>query len=160
MADRYNIDNVPTALWIDENRTIVRPNDVVFGTNTFKFLTGIDSAEHIDALKSWVRGESEAESYLVDEQHRDELQSLPSENRMRARAEYHLAQWLYEQGQTDAARDHYERACDLAPDDVAINRGSMRMRGGNPMGWSYLKMVIKRFWKGLSYYNPLPTRLS
>lgn len=131
---------------------------MVFGTNTFKFLTGIDSEEHIDALKSWVRGDQDAQAYVVDEEDREEFQSLPSDDQLQARAEFHLAQWLYEQGKDESAREHYEIACDLAPEDVAINRGSMRMRGGNPMGWSYIKMVIKRLWNGISYYNPLPTK--
>jgi peroxiredoxin len=39
VADLYNIVNVPTALWIDERGRIVRPNDVVFGTDTFKHIT-------------------------------------------------------------------------------------------------------------------------
>lgn len=133
---------------------------MVFGSNTFKFLTGIDSDEHIDALKRWVRGERGAGDYVVDPEDRDDYQSVPDETRQKARTEYHLGQWLYEEGHEEAARDHFETACELAPDDVAINRGSMRMRGSNPMGLSFLKMVVKRFWKGLSYYNPLPTKLS
>jgi hypothetical protein len=33
---------VPTLLWIDEQGRIVRPNEVAFGTDTFKDLTGFD----------------------------------------------------------------------------------------------------------------------
>ena len=60
LADRYNIVNVPTILWIDERGRIVRPNDVAFGTDTFKSITGIAAAGHLAALRAWVRGEAGA----------------------------------------------------------------------------------------------------
>ena len=36
VADLFNIINVPTMIWIDEQGRIVRPNDVQFGTDTFE----------------------------------------------------------------------------------------------------------------------------
>ena len=45
VADLYNMVNVPTVVWIDEDGSIARPNDVAFGQYTFKALTGIDSAK-------------------------------------------------------------------------------------------------------------------
>ena len=56
LADLYNIVNVPTVFWIDEAGRIVRPNDVAFGTDTFKHITGIESGRHLGALRAWVRG--------------------------------------------------------------------------------------------------------
>ena len=47
-ADLYNIVNVPTILWIDESGRIVRPNDVAFGTDTFKHITNLESATHLE----------------------------------------------------------------------------------------------------------------
>ena len=35
VADLYNMVNVPTILWIDENGKIARPNDVAYGDNTW-----------------------------------------------------------------------------------------------------------------------------
>ena len=58
LADLYNIVNVPTVFWIDESGRIVRPNDVAFGTDTFKHITGLESARHLGALRAWVRGEA------------------------------------------------------------------------------------------------------
>ena len=43
MPDLYGMINVPTILWIDEEGRIARPNDVAFGSNDFKEMTGIDS---------------------------------------------------------------------------------------------------------------------
>src|SRR5687767_15367394 len=58
LADLYNVVNVPTVLWIDERGRIVRPNDVVFGTDTFKHITGLESGRPLAALRAWVRGET------------------------------------------------------------------------------------------------------
>ena len=60
LADLYNVVNVPTIFWIDERGRIVRPNDVAFGTDTFKHITGLESARHLTALRAWVRGETPA----------------------------------------------------------------------------------------------------
>ena len=56
LADLYNVVNVPTIFWIDERGRIVRPNDVAFGTDTFKHITGLESARHLGALRAWVTG--------------------------------------------------------------------------------------------------------
>ena len=58
LADLYNVVNVPTILWIDERGRIVRPNDVAFGTDTFKHITGLRAATHLAALRAWVHGET------------------------------------------------------------------------------------------------------
>ena len=55
VADLYRIINVPTGLWIDERGRIVRPNDAVFGNDTFAHMTGVTSGPHLDALRAWVK---------------------------------------------------------------------------------------------------------
>ena len=60
LAELYNMVNVPTIVWIDEQGRIVRPNDVAFGVDKFKEFTGIDPAEHLAKLRAWVRGEAPA----------------------------------------------------------------------------------------------------
>src|SRR6185295_3136875 len=94
LADLYNVVNVPTILWIDERGRIVRPNDVAFGADTFKHITGLESARHLGALRAWVRGESPG---FTAAQAR-ELQRLPTAADQQARAEFGLAEWLWEQG--------------------------------------------------------------
>src|SRR2546422_11560569 len=59
VADLYNMVNVPTIVWIDARGRIVRPNDVAFGTDTFKHITGLEAAKHLGALRAWVRGEAQ-----------------------------------------------------------------------------------------------------
>lgn len=152
LADLYNMVNVPTVLWIDERGRIVRPNDVAFGDDTFRRLTGLDAARRLDALREWVRGGVRP---FTDEQIRA-LQVRPSAADQEARAEFGLGEWLYRQGRQQAAERHFVRAGELAPHDFTIRRGTMRMRGLDPMGPEFREMLREWTQAGRPYYRPLP----
>ena len=151
LADLYNIVNVPTVVWIDERGRIVRPNDVAFGTDTFKAITGIEAAKHLAAVRAWVRGEmAPADPTTV----RGQL-ALPTPADQQARAEFALGQWLHDRGRRAAAERHFVRAGELAPHDFTIRRGSMPMRGIDPMGPKFREMHAEWTAAGHSYYRPL-----
>ena len=152
VADLYHMVNVPTVVWIDEGGRIVRPNDVAFGTDTFRHITGIDAAKHLGLLRAWVRGEAPV---LPAEQVRA-LQSLPTAADQQARAEFALGQWLVEQGRVEAAAPHFVRAGELAPHDFTIRRGTMPIRGIDPMGPEFRAMLQDWTGAGRPYYRPLP----
>jgi hypothetical protein len=152
VADLYNIVNVPTILWIDERGRIVRPNDVAFGTDAFKHITGLESGKHLAALRAWVRGRTAAPPAETIRA----LQSLPTMTDQQARAEFGLGQWLVEQGRREAAERHFVRAGELAPHDFTIRRGTMPLRGIDPMGPQFREMVAEWAKAGHSYYRPLP----
>ena len=151
LAELYNVVNVPTILWIDERGRIVRPNDVAFGADTFRPLTGLDHSLHLTALRAWVRGEKPA--FAADEVRAQ--QSLPTAADQQARAEFGLGQWLYERGRTAAAARHFERGGELAPHDFTIRRGTMPMRGLDPMGPQFRAMLGEWVQRGQPYYRPL-----
>ena len=152
LADLYNVVNVPTIFWIDERGRIVRPNDVAFGADTFKHITGLESARHLGALRAWVNGEKPALSAEDVKRH----QPLPTEADQQARAEFGLGQWLWAQGRTAAAERHFVRGGELAPHDFTIRRGTMPMRGIDPMGPQFREMLQGWVGGGQPYYRPLP----
>lgn len=152
LADLYNVVNVPTIFWIDERGRIVRPNDVAFGADTFKHITGLESARHLGALRAWVNGEKPALSAEDVKRH----QPLPTEADQQARAEFGLGQWLWAQGRTAAAERHFVRGGELAPHDFTIRRGTMPMRGIDPMGPQFREMLQGWVGGGQPYYKPLP----
>jgi hypothetical protein len=154
LADLYNMVNVPTVVWIDERGKIARPNDVAFGTDTFRHITGIQAATHQEALRAWVRGEMP----VMSDADVRALQSLPTEADQAARAEFGLGQWLHEQGRGDAAARHFVAAGELAPHDFMIRRGTMPMRGMDPMGPAFRSMMQAWAAAGHAYYRPLPGR--
>jgi len=147
VADLYNMVNVPTVVWVDEGGHIVRPNDVAFGTDTFRHITGIEAAKHLGLLRAWVRGELAPQTRAY--------QSLPSPSDQLARAEFGLGQWLYERGRPEAAARHFLRAGGLAPHDFIIRRGTIPMRGVDPIGPEFRAMLGDWTKAGNRYYLPL-----
>ena len=151
LADLYNIVNVPTVVWIDEAGRIVRPNDVAFGTDTFKAITGIEAAKHLTAVRAWVGSElTPPDPRTV----RGQL-TLPTASDQQARAEFALGQWLHDRGRRAAAERHFVRAGELAPHDFTIRRGTMPMRGIDPMGPKFREMHAEWTGAGNPYYRPL-----
>ena len=151
LADLYNVVNVPTILWIDEHGRIVRPNDVAFGADTFRPLTGLDSSIHLAALRAWVRGEKPV--FATDDARAQ--QRLPTATDQQARAEFGLGQWLWARGRHEAAERHFVRGGELAPHDFTIRRGTMPMRGIDPMGPQFRTMLGEWTQAGQPYYRPL-----
>jgi hypothetical protein len=151
VADRYNMVNVPTVVWIDEHGRIARPNDVTFGSDMFKALHHIESETHKNALRAWVRSEAPA---MTPEQVRRH-QARPTADEQLARAEFALGFWLYEQGRPEAAERHFLRGGELAPHDFMIRRGSMPIRGINSMGPDFVKMTQEWAAAGHEYYLPI-----
>ena len=128
-ADLFNIINVPTMIWVDEHDCIVRPNDVQFGTDTFVALTNRPSAPFLAAVRGWVLKGS---GVLSPEEIRAH-QLLPTREQQEARAEFTLAWHLHRTGHREAAERHFIRAGELAPRDWTIRRGSLPIRGIDPM---------------------------
>ncbi len=153
LADLYRIVNVPTVVWIDEHGRIKRPADVAFATDMFKDLTGIAAAPHLAALRAWVK-ENRAP---FDEVTVKKLQALPTPEEQQARAEFTLGWHLHRKGRREAAERHFLRAGELAPHDFTIRRGSMPIRGIDPMGPAFFEIFSEWSQAGHPYYVPLPT---
>jgi tetratricopeptide (TPR) repeat protein len=98
-----------------------------------------------------VRGEAAA----LPEARVRALQALPTDRDQQARAEFSLGEWLYQRGRPEAAARHFERAGELAPHDFTIRRGTMPMRGIDPMGPKFREMFGTWVQAGNPYYRPL-----
>jgi hypothetical protein len=137
LAELYHITNVPTLVWIDEGGRVVRPNDTQYGTDTFSQFHHKQSGPYLEMLRAWVR---DGEGGLpADEARR--LQDLPTEETQLARAERALAWHLHRRGAEAAGERHFLRAGELAPADWTIRRGSMPIRGLNPMGPEFFELA-------------------
>ena len=132
----FGIINIPTVVWIDETGTIVRPPRIEYGTNLWQELTGADCAPHMDALRAWVRT---GEVGMTSEE-ACAGQVPPTFDEQLARAEFALAWHLHSRGDQRAAEPHFARAEELAPHDWTIRRGSMPIRGEDPMGERFFEL--------------------
>jgi hypothetical protein len=61
----YGMVNVPTAVWINEQGRIVRPNEVAFVDNRYKSLHGMDAGPYLDAIRDWVKNGDKSPFVLV-----------------------------------------------------------------------------------------------
>jgi hypothetical protein len=154
VPELYNMFNVPTLVWIDEDGRIARPNDVAVMNERGAKLVRVEPAAYLDRVRAWVRGDMPA---LSSEERARELaaERLPTPEEQQARAEFALGQWLWERGRGEAAARHFEHATKLAPADIMIQRGTMRMRGLDPMGPEYGAIAGAIAQRGFRLYRPI-----
>jgi hypothetical protein len=150
VAHRYSMINVPTVVWIDERGQIARPNTAEYGSDLFKQFHGRESGPFLQAVRDWVeKGE------IFRDETVPAAMPPPSEEEELARAEWALAWHLHSSGRTDAAEAHFDRAAELSPDDWTICRGSMPIRGQNPMGPEFFELFKASEERGGTTYASL-----
>jgi AhpC/TSA family len=152
VTQKYNMVNVPTAVWIDEQGRIVRSNEVAFVDDRFKSFTKMDSAPYVDAIRDWVTNSTKSIYVLKDEELKERLRP-PSDERSRADAEFSLAEYLYKQGKGADAVPHFKEAQRLAPDNWNYKRQAWALSDAErDYGTSFRKEVEKL--NGKPYYEP------
>ena len=129
-ADTYGLTNVPTILWVDEERHIVRQPSIEFSDDQFTSIHGVESGPHLGAVRRWVL---DGELPAVDDRPTSDTGSL-SEDQRQARTEFRLALELHRRGFADAAAARVALADRLAPDDFTIWRAGMQLVGDDPFG--------------------------
>jgi hypothetical protein len=148
----YNMVNVPTAVWINEQGRIVRPNEVAYVDNRFKGMHGIDAAPYLDAIRDWVANGERSAFVLSEKELRDRL-TPPSADRAMADTEFALAEYLYKTGHGADAIAHFKEAQRLAPDNWNYKRQAWALSDAKrDYGTSFGEEVMKL--KGKPYYAP------
>lgn len=125
VVERYGIINVPTAVWVDEEGRVARPQAAEFPDDKLVAFHGKPSAPHLEALRRWVV-EGEAP---MDPAEARAAARLPTADEQRARLHYRIGVHLLRDGREDAATRHFDRAAELSPDDWTIRRGSLPLLG-------------------------------
>lgn len=110
----YNMVNVPSGVWIDEQGSIVRPNEVAFVDDRFKDFSGLDSAPYLNALADWVEKGDKSVYVMSEERLREKLTVNKSEIALAA-AEFGLGEYLYKSGHLTEAIPHFKSAQRLNP---------------------------------------------
>lgn len=148
----YNMVNVPTAVWINEEGRIVRPNEVAYVDNRFTAMHRVDAAPYLDALRDWV-AKGEKSIFAMSEK---ELQKQISEQNpdwALAAAHFALAEYLYRKGQSAASIRHYKEAQRLNPENWNYKRQAWALSDAErDYGTNFMKEVQKL--DGKPYYAP------
>jgi hypothetical protein len=139
LTELYAISNVPSVLMIDENDTIVQPNWNAYATNTFKEYTGIESAEHVEAIRRWV---IDGTAMMSAEEAKEAVGDLSSDEEQ-ARLHFRIATHLRNRGDESGASRNFDRAGELAPHDWTIRRAMMPLRGGDPFGEEFFELAAE-----------------
>ena len=135
LADLYNLVNVPQALWIDEQRRIVRPPETAGSTDGFRAMDRSTftmpeaavaertrvKALYLDAVRDWAIN-GPASAYALDPQRAAAKLALPGPEVAQAHAHFQLGQYLLRAGQEDEAAAQFAQAIRLHPDSWAIWR--------------------------------------
>ncbi len=151
VAHLYGMINVPTVVFIDETGRIARPNAMEYGTDMFKQFHGRESAPFLAAVRAWARsGRSDVPPEQIAAR-----TVPPTPDEERARAEFALAWHLHKRGSVEAAERHFVRAGELSPNDWTIRRGSMPIRGKNPMGPEFFELFREWQANGKPSYETL-----
>ena len=148
----YNMVNVPTAVWINEQGRIVRPNEVAYVDNRYKAMHGIDAAPYLDAIRDWVAN-GDRSAYVMSEAQLQARLKPQSPDRAMADAEFALGEYLYKQGNGPDAIPHFKEAQRLSPDNWNYKRQAWALSDAErDYGTSFMKEVQKL--GGKPYYEP------
>jgi hypothetical protein len=170
VADLFGMTNVPMAVWIDEQGTIVRPTEAAAFGDDFRamdretFALPADKAarlvrqrdRYIDALRDWVAKGADSEFALDADEVRRRTHP-PRDRDIRAAAHVKLGRYLYEAGHVASAKSQFEEAVRLCPEKWNYRRQKMSL---DPEYVGELN-VLPEFWNAMDalgdkhYYPPI-----
>ena len=148
----YSMVNVPTAVWINEQGKIVRPNEVAFVDDRFQSYSHMDSGPYHEGIRDWV-AKGERSSFVLSEEELRRRLRPASPDRLMADAEFSLAEYLYHAGHGVEAIPHFKEAQRLAPDNWNYKRQAWLLSDADrDYGTNFTKEVEKL--NGKPYYPP------
>lgn len=148
----YDMVNVPTSVWINEEGRIVRPNEVAYVDNRFTGMHRVDAAPYLEALRDWVdRGEQSI--FALSEKELSAQMKEQNPDWALAAAEFALAEHFYRYGQSAASIRHYKEAQRLNPESWNYKRQAWALSDAErDYGTTFMKEVQKL--GGKPYYAP------
>jgi len=167
VAELYDMVNVPTAVWIDEQERIVRPSEPAGVTDAFrtmdrtnfsmppdalKELTAKRQSYH-DALRDWIVNGARSKFALPPAEVMRRMHT-PSDDHVRAAANFRLGEYLTERGEAKAAQKYFEEAKRLRPESWNYKRQAWALedplKAGGPEFWASVDGLGAR-----KYYPPI-----
>ena len=135
LADLYNLVNVPQAVWIDEQGSVVRPAEPAGAYEGFRKmdrvtrqvpedaarLTAEAKAAYVAAIRDWVLNGTASE-FALDPGRAREHVPLPTEDQARAHAAFRLGQWLMRNSKPEEGDRWLAEASRLHPDSWCMWR--------------------------------------
>ncbi len=141
VSELYDMVNVPTAVWIDENGRIVRPAE---SGGSADFLRKMDRATfampdevvvaskktrrvYVDAIRDWVE-KGEKSRHVLKPAAARERTRVPEDDDSMAMAWFRIGKVLYERGEVERAQTYLNRAVELRPESWNFRRQAMILK--------------------------------
>jgi tetratricopeptide (TPR) repeat protein len=148
----YNMVNVPTAVWINEQGKIVRPNEVAYVDNRYTYMHHVESAPYLAAIQDWAQHSDKSVFALSEDEVKRRL-TPETPDHARAAAEFALGEYLYAHGSGPDAIPHFKEAQRLSPDNWNYKRQAWALSDAErDYGTTFMKEVMKL--KDKPYYTP------
>lgn len=148
----YNMVNVPTSVWINEEGRIVRPNEVAYVDNRFTGMHRVDAAPYLEAVRDWV-AKGEKSDFALSEEELSKQMTDQNPDWALAAAEFALAEHFYRHGKSEASIRHYKEAQRLNPESWNYKRQAWALSDAErDYGTTFVKEVQKL--GGKPYYAP------
>lgn len=154
VSSLYDMVNVPTGVWIDEQGRVVRPSETAYTTNAKLTFGGksisTEGEVYVAALRDWVANGDKSVYALNDEEFRKRVEPR-SPALAEADASFKMAVYFHAAGNPELAEKYWEHAQELNPDDWNYHR----------QDWSFTpqeagKKWMEKFQKtNKPYYAPL-----
>lgn len=146
VAELYEINNVPMAVWIDEHGRVVRPAESA---------GSYDVVKHIDLATFAIPEEITKRAAAVRQTYFDAVRDWVKNG---AKSRFALGAWLWRHGQAAAARRWLEEAVSLDPDNWAFRRQKIAVENDAAIGnyaatpefWENVRRVAA---EGKRYYD-------
>jgi hypothetical protein len=171
VAELYGINNVPMAVWIDEDGRVVRPAE---SAGSYDVVKHIDLATfaipeeitkratavrqtYFDAVRDWVKNGAKSRFALSADEVARRAPGL-DEKAARAHACFALGAWLWRNGKREASQRWFEEAVALQPDNWAFRRQKIAVADDAAVGnyaatpefWQNVQRVAS---EGKRYYD-------
>lgn len=121
----YNMVNVPTGVWIDEEGRIVRPNETAYTRNSDNAIAGktmtIRGGDYVAALRDWVEKGADSEFSLSREQIVERL-ALRTTEQADADAYFQLGNHFHRTGDEELASRYWAEAQSRLPESWNYHR--------------------------------------
>ena len=117
----YNMINVPTGVWIDEDGRIVRPNEVAFSKNVAFGSIEVNGDDYADALRDWVARGEKSIYHMTPDEVTGRLGQRSSDEAL-ADANSKLASYFHQKGNGALAEKYWVAAQRLNPESWNYHR--------------------------------------
>ena len=149
----YNLVNVPTGVWINEQGRIVRPPEVAFIDDRFKNFTGMDASVYVNAVKDWA-AKGDKSAYVMSEEQLRRKVGPADPNVMMAAAEFGLGEQLYKSGHQSEAIPHFKEAQRLNPQSWNYKRQAWALSDAKRDYGTTFKDEVDKIGGSKLYYTP------